>query len=112
MNRCLYVLAGMMAAGMTALSANAGVKLGLPFSDHMVLQRDKPVAVWGTADPNELVTVAFAGQVVKAKADVKGDWRVNLKPMHASKESRVLTANDVRVEDGRSARVGRSAPWR
>ena len=45
MNRCLYVLAGMMAAGMTALSANAGVKLGLPFSDHMVLQRDKPVAV-------------------------------------------------------------------
>lgn len=99
MNRCLYVLAGMMAAGMTALSANAGVKLGLPFSDHMVLQRDKPVAVWGTAEPNECVTVTFAGQTVKTKADAKGDWRVDLKPMPASKESRVLTANDVRVED-------------
>ena len=96
--RVLLLLA-MMSAGMAALSANAEVKLGLPFSDHMVLQRDKPVAVWGTAEPGECVAVAFAGQAVKTKADAKGDWRVNLKPMPASKESRVLTANSVRVED-------------
>ena len=88
-----------MAVGLSASSANAEVKLGLPFSDHMVLQRDKPVAVWGTAEPNECVAVTFAGQTVKTKADAKGDWRVNLKPMPASKESRVLTANGVRVED-------------
>ena len=89
----------LVTAGLVGLSAHAAVKLGLPFSDHMVLQRDKPVAVWGSADPNELVTVTFAGQIVKTKADAKGDWRVNLKPMSASKESRVLMANDVRVED-------------
>ena len=34
----------------TTAPLQAAVKLGLPFSDHMVLQREKPVAVWGWAD--------------------------------------------------------------
>jgi sialate O-acetylesterase len=82
-----------------AAVAQAAVKLGMPFADHMVLQRDKPVAVWGTAAPGEKVEVSFAGQVASATADEKGDWRVNLKPMPASKEGRTLKANDLEVKD-------------
>ncbi|NBS04458.1 MAG: sialate O-acetylesterase, partial [Verrucomicrobia bacterium] len=40
----------------------ADFKLSAIFSDHMVLQREKPVAVWGWADAGESVTVAFGGQ--------------------------------------------------
>ena len=40
----------------------AELKLAGVFGDHMVLQRDKPVPVWGWAEPGEQVTVEFAGQ--------------------------------------------------
>ena len=87
----LTVLAG-------ALSLEAAVKLGSPFADGMVLQREKPVAVWGTADAGEEVTVSFAGQSAKAKAGADGKWLVRLAPLAASAESRVLRANDAVVK--------------
>ncbi len=73
------------------LLAEAKVDLALPFADHMVLQREMPVRVWGTADPGEKVSVRFAGQEVAAEADAKGAWRVELTPMEASREGRPLT---------------------
>lgn len=42
--------------------AFADVKLPAIFSEHMVLQRDATVPVWGWADPGETVTVSLAGQ--------------------------------------------------
>lgn len=60
------------------------------FSDHMVLQRDMAVPVWGTAEPGAKVTVAFAGQTVAGKADTEGRWRVSLKPLRMSKEARAM----------------------
>ena len=41
--------------------AKAEVKLAPIFSDNMVLQRDKPIPVWGTAKPSEKVTIIFGG---------------------------------------------------
>ncbi len=64
--------------------------LGSLFQDHMVLQRDMPVPVWGTADPDARVTVEFAGQCKTAQANSKGKWQVRLDSMSASLESRVL----------------------
>ena len=81
------------------LHSQAAAKFGMPFSDHMVLQREKPVAVWGAADPGEKVVVSFAGKTAEAKADAAGDWRVNIGPFAASKEGRVLKANDAEVKD-------------
>jgi len=69
----------------------AAVKLASPFTSHMVLQRDMKVPVWGTADPGETVTVAFAGQKISTQADADGNWRVHFKPLKASAESRTLT---------------------
>lgn len=49
-----------------------------------VLQRDKPVPVWGTAAAGEKVTVIFAGQTVSATADAKGQWRLDLTALAAN----------------------------
>jgi sialate O-acetylesterase len=54
------------------------------FASGMVLQRDMPVPVWGTAAPGEKVTVEFAGQTVDATADDAGAWRADLAPLAAS----------------------------
>jgi len=68
----------------------AGVRLASPFTEHMVLQRDLPVPVWGTAAPGEKITVKFAGQTKSVKADASGQWRVELRKLKASAESRDL----------------------
>lgn len=75
--------------------ANAAVRLGSPFTDGAVLQRERPVPVWGKADPGEKVTVSFGGQTLHATADSNGAWRVTLAPMKADATPRTL-----RVEPG------------
>ena len=80
------------ALALTAGAAFARVELATPFSDYMVLQRDRAVPVWGTADPGERVRVTFAGTSEEATADAKGAWRVDLPAMPASKENRELAA--------------------
>ena len=57
-------LAGGVLAVLLLAAASVGradVKLPAIFADHMVLQRDAPVSIWGMADPGETVTVSFAG---------------------------------------------------
>ncbi len=58
--------------------AFADVKVSGLFSDHMVLQCDKVVPVWGTAGADEKVTVKIAGQEKSAVADKDGKWMVKL----------------------------------
>jgi sialate O-acetylesterase len=54
------------------------------FTDNAVLQRDKPIPVWGTADAGEKVSVSFAGQSLATTADASGRWRVDLAPLPAN----------------------------
>lgn len=69
----------------------------------MVLQREMPVPVWGTADANESITVTFAGQTLSTKADAKGKWKVALAAMKANATAQTLTiagpANTVTLTD-------------
>lgn len=83
---------GLLACGLVFAGGAFALELELPsiFADKMVLQRDMPVPVWGTAEAGTAVTVEFAGQTQTAVADADGKWRVDLKPMIASAESRVL----------------------
>jgi sialate O-acetylesterase len=80
----------------------AGVKLPGLFQDHMVLQRQMPVVVWGWAAPREQVTVEFAGQKATCTADDSGSWKAELPALEASAEARPLTvrgATTVTVND-------------
>jgi sialate O-acetylesterase len=61
------------------------------FQSNMVIQRDKPIRVWGWADPGEKVTVTFAGQSQSATAAADRSWKVELPALPASAEPRTMT---------------------
>jgi sialate O-acetylesterase len=65
------------------LLLHADVKLPALISDNMVLQQQMPVRIWGQATIGENVTVAMAGQTVKARTESDGKWEVFLAPMRA-----------------------------
>jgi len=71
-------LAATLAAA--AMPAAADVKPHPLFSDNAVLQSAMPLAVWGTADDGEKVTVRFQGQTATAAADGRR-WSVRLEPL-------------------------------
>jgi sialate O-acetylesterase len=80
---------------LSCLSLPALADLSLPhfFSDHMVLQRDRPVAIWGQAVPDADVTVSFRGRTASAKADGKGQWRAAIESGAADAKGSVLTVS-------------------
>ncbi len=53
-----------------------GLQMPGVFASDMVLQRNKPIPVFGTANANEEITVSFQNQIKKAKADADGKWKV------------------------------------
>ena len=69
-----------------ALPATCWAALSVPtlFSHDAVLQREMPVPVWGTASPNQPVTVEFAGQSRTTTSNINGYWVVWLDEMGAS----------------------------
>ena len=105
-----------------AMNVSADVRLPAIFGDHMVLQQEGKIPLWGTADPGEKVTVRL-GKSLVAKADVNpgpdktvifgheyataiagadGKWRVNLAPMRTSVTGLTLTVtgkNTVTFQD-------------
>ncbi len=84
----MMALLGLLASGLTA---HADVKPHRVFTDHMVLQRDINVNVWGWAAPGEKVGVQFSGQDLSALADSNGKWTVKLAPMKANPTPQNLT---------------------
>lgn len=86
------------------------------FGDHAVLQRDKPIALWGTAKPGESVTVEFMlrdkslnfeGVFIKTTADATGRWKAALPAqtaggpyaLTATVGSESTTLNDILIGD-------------
>lgn len=76
-------------ASLSPLSAD--VIPSVLFSDNAVLQRDKPIAVFGRADPGETVTVGFKGQQVSGQTDAQGRWQLTLNPLPADATPASLT---------------------
>ncbi|WP_299782478.1 alpha/beta hydrolase fold domain-containing protein [uncultured Formosa sp.] len=69
---------------------NSDAKPSQLFSDHMVLQRDMPLSIWGTAKSGQYVTVSFAGQQKITETDKYGSWSVQLDTLKTSKTGRDL----------------------
>jgi sialate O-acetylesterase len=89
-----------------SISAFPEVRLPAIFSDHMVVQRQRPVHVWGMADRAEAVSVSFRGETRNTVADYLGRWEVYLSPGEAGgpfeltlKGSNTLALQDVLVGD-------------
>ena len=87
LKRCFLLAAflGMM------VEANAKILLPQILSSNMVLQRDKPLNIWGFAATGEAVTVSFAGQVKQTMAQADGKWKVVLSPLKTSAVPAAMT---------------------
>ncbi len=68
-----------------------GLCISNVFQTNMVLQRNKPVMIWGWADPEETVTVSFAGQTATTRAKSDRSWQVMFKAMPANSQAQVMT---------------------
>ncbi|WP_270610647.1 sialate O-acetylesterase [Bacteroides intestinalis] len=90
---------------------NAKVKLPALISDGMVLQREQPIKVWGTADAGESVQVKFLknatptgvkGDKLKAAytvtTDANGKWTLTLPAMKPGGPY-ILQVNDIELKD-------------
>jgi len=61
------------------------------FQSNMVLQREKPIHVWGWAAPGEEVTVTFAGGKAVAASDTNRAWKVTLPAVPANSNPQQMT---------------------
>ncbi len=75
---CLAVLVAFLL--LLSNTADAAIRLPHLFSDHMVLQRNMPIHIWGWADPSEAITVHFRSQSRSTIADDLGRWSLYLSP--------------------------------
>lgn len=77
---------------------DAKVKLPALISDGMVLQREQPVYVWGTADTGEKITVKFMKKTYNATADTDGKWSITLPSLKAGGPYQ-MEINDIKLND-------------
>ena len=73
------------------------------FSDHMVLQRERPAAIWGKADANAEIQISFKGKTARTKASADGKWRGEIETGAADAKGATLTiragANQIEITD-------------
>src|SRR5690606_9445660 len=84
------------------IQAEAEVVLPRILGHNMVLQRNKPVVIWGTAAAGEQVNVEFAGQKGQSTADALGNWRITLAPLKADSrpaEMLISGTNSIKLQN-------------
>ena len=78
-------------------------KIQLPsiFSDHIVLQQKMQVPVWGSAEPNKIVSVQLAGFTSTTKVNAEGKWMIHLPEMNAGGpfEMKIWNKDTIRLQD-------------
>lgn len=104
MKKILAPLAIALLPGFFLLTARADVTLPALFSDHMVLQADVAVPVWGWADPGEKVSVTLGDQTKTATTNASGKWALKLDKLKSAepatlvvKGKNTVTVNDVLI---------------
>lgn len=78
--RAVFVLVAVLFSLVGKSSFATELSLPAVFSDHAVLQRDKPIHVWGEAGARQRVTVRFHEQTLNSTADENGQWQLWLRP--------------------------------
>ena len=82
MNRCFALLVVVMSMSIS-MSARGDVELPAIFSDHMVIQRNQPVKVWGWADPGQEVICRIAANSQSTTTADDGKWSMTIAALPA-----------------------------
>ena len=96
MKKALILLFALVGASV----ADAKVVLPQLFQSGMVMQRGKPIPVWGQADAGETVSVTFKKKTYTTTAGADGRWRVDL-PQQKAGGPFQLTVNDLVIDNCR-----------
>ena len=91
MNKRLSYFVASLLVVLGTFQVRADVTLPKVLSDHMVLQRDRPLPIWGWADPEEQITVKLDDATATAQADGQGNWKVVLPAVKADGKAHSLT---------------------
>ncbi|MEM1115577.1 MAG: sialate O-acetylesterase [Bacteroidota bacterium] len=97
----------LLAAALLVPEASAQLTLSRLLGDGAVVQRNAPIAVWGTATPGIEVEIALGDDRATVRADAAGRWRASLPPRSAGGPFRLgveaggerIEASDVLVGD-------------
>ncbi|MBR2114872.1 MAG: sialate O-acetylesterase [Prevotella sp.] len=82
MKQKLLICCWLLAVG-CCLTVDAKMTLPQLFQSGMVLQRGKPVPIWGKANAGEQIVLSWQKKQYTATADAEGRWRVDLPKMKA-----------------------------
>lgn len=85
-----FLLLGFMSG---QASVRADVTLAPLFADHAVLQRGKPIPIWGRSEAGEKITVTFLDRQIRTTAGADGRWLVLLDPLEARTEGSDLVVS-------------------
>jgi sialate O-acetylesterase len=104
MNRCWIATVVVVLELLAASTAVAEVRLPHVIGDHMVLQRNVVLNIWGWGNKGERVTVELGDSKVITRANSAGEWKVALPAMKAGgphtmtvKGKNTLTIKDILV---------------
>ncbi|MCM1137967.1 MAG: beta galactosidase jelly roll domain-containing protein [Duncaniella sp.] len=93
------IIITILALALASQFSEAKVLLPQIISEGMVVQRDRPLTLWGTADPGEMVTVKVVkGNKTTVTADSEGKWRVILPALKTGKDY-TIEVNDIVIPD-------------
>ena len=88
------------------ISVHATVRLPALVGDHMVLQREKKINLWGYANPGEPVTINFVSKIYHTVTDLSGKWKIRMGEIKAGGPyqmtitgENVITVNDILIGD-------------
>ncbi len=91
---------------LSAFFVQAETKLPSILGSHMVLQQGEKCPIWGWDDPDEDVTVEFAGRIYGTNVGPDGRWEVHLEPMKANAKGQTLTIRGSSVIELKDVLVG------
>ncbi|MDB6139210.1 MAG: hypothetical protein JWO94_2282 [Verrucomicrobiaceae bacterium] len=89
-------------AVLASINARADIKLPAIISDHMVVQAEAAVPIWGWGAPGEQVSLSLAGQTQSAKTGNDGRWQASFNLLKANGQPQTLTvtgSNSLTVND-------------
>lgn len=91
---------------LVATIAKADLSVHDLFQDHLVIQRDRPVPVWGSGSPGETVQVTFGQQQRQTVVQPDGNWQLELAAEPANATGRLLTISGSRTIEIADVLVG------
>ena len=86
-----------VAALLIATETTAAVRLPTLFTDHMVLQRSRPIPVWGWATPGRTISVQIGARQAQATVGADSTWQLTLSPLQAGGPHELVVEGDGRV---------------